>query len=341
MIGADDTMRVLVIGCGSIGMRHLRNLKSLGIENLMAFDPVADQRELAQRKYGARPFDSLDAALQSGADVAFVTVPTHLHVPIALQAARAGCNLFIEKPLSHTEEGLSELIDAVQRDQLVTMVGCNMRFHPGPAKIKELLEQEVVGRLLFARVHTGSYLPKWRPWQDYRRSYSANATMGGGCLLDCVHEIDLTQWYVGKVEEVFCVAGHLSSLEMNVEDVAALVCKHASGGISEIHLDYVQRTYERGCQIVGEQGSIFWDYNEGTVRWFDAGHTVWKVFAQPKNWQPNQMYIDEMRHFLDCVRKSRATTLPVTDAMEVMRVVFAAKASAHSGCLISVKEGLS
>jgi len=337
----EPTLRVLVIGCGSIGMRHMRNLKSLGIDDLMAFDTVADRRERAQQECGARPFDSLDAAFQSGADVAFVTVPTHLHVPIALQAARAGCNLFIEKPLSHTEEGLSELIDAVQRDQLVTMVGCNMRFHPGPAKIKELLEQEVIGKILFARVHTGSYLPEWRPQEDYRKSYSANVAMGGGCLLDCIHEIDLARWYIGEVEDVFCAAGHLGSLEVDVEDVAALICRHAGGALSEIHLDYVQRTYERGCQIVCEQGSIFWDYNEEVVRWFDAKQDLWKTFGQPKDWQANRMYIDELKHFLGCVRTGSQSTLPVSDAVKVMRVVFAAKASAKSGCRVRVAEVLS
>ena len=336
MIGNDKVMRVLVIGCGSIGMRHMRNLKSLGIDDLVAFDTVADRRERAQQECGARPFDSLDAALRSGADVAFVTTPTHLHVPIALQAAHAGCHLFIEKPLSHTLEGVDELLEVVKAKNLVTLAGCNMRFHPGPDKVKELLELEAVGGLLFARVHTGSYLPEWHPWQDYRKSYSANAAMGGGCLLDCIHEIDLTRWYLGEVEEVFCVAGRLSSLEMDVEDVAALICWHTNGVLSEIHLDYVQRTYERGCQIVGEQGSIFWDYNEGIVRWFDAGQNSSKTFVQPKDWQANQMYVDELKHFLDCVCTGTPTTLPVSDAIGVMRVVFAAKASAESGCLVHV-----
>jgi predicted dehydrogenase len=164
--------------------------------------------------------------------------------------------------------------------------------------------------------------------------------MGGGCLLDCIHEIDLARWYLGEVTQVFCAAGQLSSLELEVEDVAALICKHADGALSEIHLDYVQRTYERGCQIVGERGSIFWDYKEGCVRWFDSGKDAWNTYAQPDGWGANQMYLDELTHFLDCVRAGKTTTLPVPEALEVMRIVFAAKASIDAGALMQVKDTL-
>jgi predicted dehydrogenase len=331
-------VKALVVGGGSIGTRHLRNLKTLGINCLALVEPETQRQEALCREMELDGFRWLDQALNWDPDFAIIASPTHLHAEQALEVARRGCHLFVEKPLSHMNKTLEELAEEIGRRGLISLVGCNMRFHPGPAKVKELLEQEVVGKLLFARVHTGSYLPGWRPWQDYRKSYSANAAMGGGCLLDCIHEIDLTRWYIGEVEEVFCVAGHLSSLEMDVEDVAALICKHANGTLSEIHLDYVQRTYERGCQIVGEQGSIFWDYNEGTVRWFDAGQNSWKTFAQPKDWQVNQMYVDELKHFLECVRAGRQTTLPVSDAVEIMRVVFAAKTSADSGCLVCVEE---
>jgi predicted dehydrogenase len=245
--------------------------------------------------------------------------------------------LFIEKPLSHTPEGLSELQQLVADRRLVSIVGCNMRFHPGPRRVKQLLVEGAIDQVLFARVYTGSYLPEWRPQQDYRHSYSAQAALGGGCLLDCIHEIDLARWYLGEVAEVFCLAGHVSRLEFEVEDVALLTCRHQSGVVSEIHLDYLQRTYERGCQIVGEDGSIFWDYQTGEVRWFNATDKTWQTFKQPGTWSVNQMYLDEMQHFLGCLEAGQVTTLPVSEAIKVMNIVFAAKASAASGCLTRVQ----
>jgi predicted dehydrogenase len=154
--------------------------------------------------------------------------------------------------------------------------------------------------------------------------------------MDCIHEIDLTRWYLGDMFSVFCCAGRLSSLEIETEDVAILVCRHANGAMSEIHLDYVQRTYERGCQIVGEQGSIFWDFNAKLVRWYNAANKEWTNYSQPETWDLNQMYLDEMRHFLECLEQKRPATLPIPDAVDLMQVVFAAKASSQHGRMISV-----
>ena len=206
-----------------------------------------------------------------------------------------------------------------------------MRFHPGPAQVKELLIRQAIGRVLCASVYTGSYLPEWRPTQDYRRSYSARVEGGGGCLLDCIHEIDLTRWYLGEVADVFCAAAKLSSLQIDVEDTALLICRHQDGILSEIHLDFIQRTYERGCRIVGENGSIFWNFREETVKWYNASTELWQTFPQPAHWQVNQMYRDEMQHFLDCVRDNKPATLPVSEAIQVMKVVFAAKSHRGQG----------
>jgi len=185
-------------------------------------------------------------------------------------------------------------------------------------------------------VHTGSYLPEWRPGTDYRDNYAAREETGGGCILDCIHEIDLTRWYLGDVHEVFCMADHLSSLEIRTEDVAALMCRHASGALSEIHLDYVQRSYERGCHIVGEQGTVTWDFNNPEVRLFEAATKQWTAFSHPANWDLNQMYVDEMQHFVDCLRDGQRTMLPISEAVSVMQIAFAAKASAREGRLIAV-----
>lgn len=329
-----------MVGGGSIGGRHLNNLHRLRLGSLAVVEPDYPRRQALGQRYDTPGFETLKEGLDWQPDLVVIATPSHLHADQALAAAKAGCHLFIEKPLSHNEWGLKELCQEVQSRNLVTLVGCNLRFHPGPAKIKELLEQEAIGRVLFARLHTGSYLPGWHPEQDYRKSYSARAEMGGGCLLDCIHEIDLARWYLGEVERVFCLATRASSLEIEVEDVAALICQHAGGQLSEIHLDYVQRTYERGCHLVGEGGSLFWDFGQGLVRWFEAASDRWTTFPQVEGWQVNQMYLEEMHHFLSCVKKKTRTAFPVPEAVKVMDIVLAAKASARSGCLTEMRSML-
>ncbi|HUA13871.1 MAG TPA: Gfo/Idh/MocA family oxidoreductase [Verrucomicrobiae bacterium] len=329
-------MKALVVGGGSIGIRHLRNLKKLGMAGLALVENDIGRREAVAAEVGAAGFEDLTEGLKWAPDFAVIASPTYLHIGQALEVAQMGVALFVEKPLAHVPQGLAELVDLVENKQLTSLVGCNMRFHPGPAKVKQLLDEKRLGMVLFARVHTGSYLPDWRPHSDYRQNYAARVATGGGCLMDCVHEIDLARWFLGEMESVFCCAPHLSSLEIETEDVAALICRHAGGAMSEIHLDYVQRTYERGCQIVGECGSIFWDFSGRSVRWYDAASKEWKIFAQPERWEMNDMYIDEMNHFLTCLRENRPPTLPIPDAASLMQVVFAARSSSEQGKMIDV-----
>jgi predicted dehydrogenase len=329
-------MKALVVGGGSIGSRHLRNMKKLGIGQLGLVEPDAARGHAVAAETPVTVFSSLAEALDWAPDFAVVATPTHLHAAQTLQIVRGGVSVFVEKPLSHTAAGLAEIAEEVRRRNLTSLVGCNMRFHPGPAKVKQLLDEQRLGKVLFAKIHAGSYLPDWRPGTDYRQNYAARAETGGGCILDCIHEIDLARWYLGGMKSVFCWAGHLSSLEIETEDVALLVCRHESGAMSEIHLDYVQRTYERGCQIVGALGSIFWDFNGKEVRWYDADSKQWTNYAQPEAWETNQMYVDEMKHFLECLEQKRPTALPIPEAVALMQVVFAAKDSAAQGKMISV-----
>ena len=328
-------VRALVIGGGSIGARHLRNLRALGVNDLALVEPDGERLAAVSAEVGAVPFAERARGLDWKPDLAIVATPSHLHVEDALAAAHRGCHLFIEKPLSHSEAGLDALAETVAKAGLVSIVGCNMRFHPGPAKVKELLFQQAVGRLLFSRVHTGSYLPGWRPHQDYRAGYSASADMGGGCILDCIHEIDLARWYGGEVTEVFCESRQTGALEIDVEDYAALICRHVGGVTSEVHLDYVSRTYERGCHLAGEKGSIFWDFAQRQVRLFTADDEAWTVFAQPEDWEANRMYLDEMQHFLRRVETGETTALPVAEGVRVTRLAFAAKKSAAVGTFVS------
>lgn len=332
-------MKILVVGGGSIGTRHLENLKILHAGPLAFVEPDSSRRSEIAECNAVRAFPSLSAGLAWQPDIALITSPTHLHIAHATLAAQQGCHLFIEKPLcALSSDEYMALLDTIEQHSLITLVGCNMRFHPGPAQVKALVEADAIGKVLFARLHTGSYLPEWRPWQDYRKSYSANASMGGGCLLDCIHEIDLMRWFLGPVSNVFCLARNTGTLDVDVEDVAALICRHRNGAHSELHLDYVQRSYERGCQIVGEYGSIFWDFNTKAVRWFDSRYDEWHLFEEPSEWEMNHMYLDEMRHFLNCVAERKPSVLPVAEALNVMRVVFAAKESAEKGCMVGVQK---
>ena len=342
MKGVSDTknpewVRFLVIGCGSIGKRHIENLRKLGVQDIIAFDVQSSRREEVRERFGVSVANSLARAWEYKPDVAVITVPTSLHIPLALQAAKHTCHLFIEKPLSHTMEGADELLREVKERGLVTLVGCNMRFHPGLMRVKELVDEGAVGKVVAARVEVGQYLPDWHPLEDYRHSYSARQDLGGGVVLDAIHEIDYIRWMLGVVETIACFAGKLSRLEIETEDTAAILLRFSSGAIGEIHMDYVQRVYGRTCQIIGDGGTIRWDYTTDEVQWYSADTREWQIFGNPSSWDPNQMYVDEMQHFLGCLAGKENSILDVIEGVRVLEVALAAKASARAGQIMRLR----
>jgi predicted dehydrogenase len=326
---SNEMRRILVVGCGSIGQRHIGNLVSLYAGEIFAFDVREERRAEVEALWRIETFSDLERSWNKKPHAVVIATPPSCHIPIALEAAEHGCHLFIEKPLAASLEGVGDLIETVNRRGLVTLVGCNMRFHPGLRRVKELIDSGAVGPVLSLRASFGQYLPDWHPREDYRASYSARSDLGGGVILDAIHELDYLRWLGGEIQSVACFSGRLSSLEIETEDTAALLLRFASGAIGEIHLDYVQRAYRRNAQIVGEKGTIEWDYAARELRWYSAADGQWRTETQ-SNWQPNDMYVDQMRHFLQCLEGAERSALDVVNARRVLEVALAAKAAAEN-----------
>lgn len=325
-------MKFLVVGCGSIGKRHLANLKSLGADKIIAVDPDANRRQEVASHCDVETFPDLISALDRSPNAALICAPNSLHVANALTAARAGCHLFVEKPLSHDLNHVGELIAEVEKRCLVTLIGCNFKFHPSFMKMKEIIEAGILGKILSARCQFGQYLPDWHPWEDYRRSYSARSELGGGILLDS-HEFDYMQWFLGDVESVFCLSSKASDLEIDTEDTAEVLLKFAGGTIAEIHLDYTQRTYQRNYEFFGEKGTLKWDYGDRRVWLYQSESDKWEVFDEPRTFNLNDMYRAEMAHFVRSIENGHQTMTDIYSGKRILETILAAKKSASDGCL--------
>jgi predicted dehydrogenase len=326
-------MRFLVVGCGSIGERHVRNLISLGERDILVHDSDRKRMEEIRRKYGVDVRRELGPSLDE-VDALLVCTPPVTHVPLAKMALDAGLNVFVEKPLSHTMDGVDEIVKTAKRRGLVLAVGYNFRFHPGMRKVKEKLESGLIGRVMWGRAIVGQYLPDWRPWQDYRKSYTARREMGGGIILDGSHELDYMRWLMGEVNSVLCFAGKLSSLEVNVEDSADILMRHEGGRVSNVHMDFIRRDYFRVCEIVGEEGTVRWSFPSGTAELYSARTKRWRmVYA---GCDPNEMYVREMRCFIRCIQGKEAPLVDGEEGRKTLEVALAAKKSAASGRTVKV-----
>ena len=314
----------LILGCGSIGKRHIGNLRRLGAEKIFAFDIREDRRQEAAGQFGVEVFSHLETAFQRGIQAAFICTPSHLHVKQALEAAKAGCHLFIEKPLAASMDGVDELISEVRKRRVVGMVGCNFRFHPGLQRVKALMSEGAIGKILSARAEFGQYLPDWHPWEDYRSGYSAQRKLGGGVVLDRIHEIDYLRWLLGDAVAVCAMTGHLSELEIDSEDNAEIIIRFRSGTVGSVHLDYVRRAHECSLSLTGEGGMILWSYTDHSVRWYLAKEHAWHAMRWP-HYDGNTMYLDELRHFLKALEGEESPEQSLEDAKAALAIALAAK----------------
>jgi predicted dehydrogenase len=211
------------------------------------------------------------------------------------------------------------------------MVGCNMRFHPGPARVKQLLEAGAIGRVIAARIVTGSYLPDWRPGTDYRDGYSASAERGGGAILDCIHEIDLSLWYLGPGTVVGAAAVPARSIGLQVEGLAEILIRHDSGALSSVHLNFVERGYRRTCRFLGSEGAISWDFEGGGVVWQGSDGRARARYERPDDWCVNSMYVDEMKHFLECVSARTTPQGTLEEGSRALGIALGARRMASEG----------
>jgi len=318
--------RILVIGCGSIGQRHIRNLLCLKKAKILAFDVDWNKLKQLKRTFsGVTTSSDLRPLWRENPEIAFITNPTSLHLKYAYEAAKRNCHLFIEKPLSHDLKNVTSLLNIVKQKKLITLVGCNMRFYWAISKIKKLLEKGTVGRVLSARIECGQYLPDWHPWEDYRKMYSARKELGGGVILDAIHEVDYACWFFGQVTSAIGMQGKISSLKIDTEDIAELLFKFKSGPLVNIHMDYLQRIFSRSCKIIGERGTIEWRHDTASVKLSFPDKKKSKLFKQPKGYETNQMYVDSTKYFLTCVNKRKKTFNDVFRGAKTLEIILKAK----------------
>jgi predicted dehydrogenase len=322
---------LLVIGTGSAGCRHLMNAAAAGVAELSVFSGAVERRPLPGQ---VRVETDLSSALSRKPQAVVIANQTSLHVNSALGAARAGCHLLIEKPLSDAFAGLDELQREVADQNLVAMVGYQFRFHPTLQQIRSWLMDEAIGPIVSANVVWGEYLPDWQPWRDYRTSYSAQARLGGGVLLTLSHPIDYLRWLLGEVVRVNAMTARLSGLEIDVEDTAIVQLEFESGAIVSVSLDYVQRPSQHQFTVVGREGVIRWDNKSGLAVLDRNGHR--SEAPVPAQFERNDLFVAELDHFFHCVARKDKPACSLEDGQRTLQICVAAKQSARFGRSVNV-----
>ncbi len=325
-------MKFLITGLGSIGQRHYRNLLALGAGDIFVYRTGrgANPDFIAAfiKKFQPTIFYDLEKALTLKPDAVIITNPTALHISIARRALESGAHVFTEKPLAHRLEGLETLIDEAKKKRLVGYVGYNFRFHPLLRKMKQWLDTGKIGRPVSAHAEIGEYLPDWHPWEDYRKTYAARDDLGGGVVLTQSHELDYLYWFFGKPKRLVAFGGRKSDLDIDVEDLAQAVIEFKSGLIATLSMDYLERPPKRRFEVVGTKGRMIWDYQDKTLSFLPFKQkAVPRIRRESKGFERNTMFLEELKHFLRCIRGKEKPLVDFGTGREVLRMALAIKDS--------------
>ncbi len=340
-------MKFLIAGLGSIGRRHFRNLIALGEKDIVLLRTRT--ATLSDDELAGYPVETdLQEALQKHQpDAVIVANPTSMHLDVAIPAAQAGCHILLEKPVSHSLDRLDVLEKAAQKSGSRILVGFQFRYHPTLNKARDLIRSDALGRILTAHAHWGEYLPQWHPWEDYRRSYAARADLGGGVIVTLTHPLDYLQYLLGNVESLWSFNGHISPLEIDVEDVAEIGLKFAIGAVGGVHVNYFQRPPVHRLEIVGTNGTLRWDNADGILHFQQMPASfgsysdqppapVTESFLPPEGFERNQLFLAQTRHFIEIVRGESEPVCTLEDGVMALRLALAAYQSQKSGLRVLI-----
>jgi predicted dehydrogenase len=343
-------MKFLIAGLGSIGRRHFRNLIALGEKDIILLR--SHHATLPDDELAGYPVetDIHEALKKHKPDAVIVANPTALHLDIAIPAAEAGCHILLEKPVSNSLARLDVLQNAAQKSGSKILVGFQFRYHPTLNKARELIQQGALGKVLTVHAHWGEYLPNWHPWEDYRQSYASRADLGGGVIVTLTHPLDYLRFILGDVESLWSFNGHLSSLELDVEDAAEIGLRFVSGAVGGVHLNYFQRPPVHRLEIVGTNGTLRWDNADGILHFFKMPAAfgsfsdlppapVIETFAPPEGFERNQLFVAQTRHFVGTAAGESEPLCTLEDGVRALSLALAARESQESGRVVHFQAG--
>ncbi|MCD4750468.1 MAG: Gfo/Idh/MocA family oxidoreductase [Thermoanaerobaculales bacterium] len=327
-----DVSRAVVIGAGSIGQRHIRNLRHLGITDIAALRTRNGHAQALPEELDVDEISSWEEVRRFDPNVAIIANPTALHLESVERIMPFVRGVFIEKPLADSLSGIPEILETAARRRVVTFMGYNLQFHPIAEKIAEALQGEEIGAALSVQMTVGHWLPDWHPYEDFRKSYAARKELGGGVALTLIHEIQLVMSWLGPVEGVTAIFPGSDSLPLDVDVRADFMLAHSEGCVSQLHLDFVQNPYHREGIVSCERGSLRYDVAAGRLEVSCSLNGQQKVLWDEPDYDGNSSYLQMMETFLRYVREGRVRhEMDAWRGAESLAVVMAGRRSAESG----------
>ena len=325
--------KVLVVGGGSIGKRHIRNLLSIKFSsnNIYCVEPRKDRVEELNKLGITNIFEDLNFALEkNNYNFSILCSPTIFHIDQAISLARNKINIFIEKPLSADLSKIDELLLEVKENKIKVGIAYVFRFSPLIDKVKEIINSNLLGKTLYFRGEFSEYLPDFHPYEDYRTFYMAKKELGGGSILDQSHIIDLIYYLFGDFKSVFAFNSKVSDLEINTDDIAEILVETKNGILGTIHTDIIGRNHKKELEIKCELGNVTVNFYQNSVYLYssqDKTTTIHNKFEKDFN----QNYILELQNFIMYCQNKEEIKTSLNESIKIMKLIFAAQKSHKTG----------
>ncbi|MBE6094913.1 MAG: Gfo/Idh/MocA family oxidoreductase [Schwartzia succinivorans] len=304
-------IRALFVGLGSIGQRHFRNLAEILVAKAEAFQIDAVRGTSHQLPEDIE--NTLGRQYSSGEDVSeeydllFITNPTMLHYETLRQLGNKANRIFIEKPVFH--KSALDLTPLALENQKIYYVASPLRY----TRIIQFLRKYLAGRKVYGvRAMCSSYLPEWRPGQDYRKTYSAHRAEGGGVGIDLIHEWDYLTYLFGFPKQTTSYRAHVSDLEIDSDDIAVYIGQYDDKLVS-VNLDYFGRKARRELEIYFDDDVLVADFITGQIRWLQSGKIM--NLSEPRDAYQKE----ELNYFLHLDVKDAAGS-GIQHALKVLRI---------------------
>jgi predicted dehydrogenase len=329
-------LKFLVIGCGSIGKRHIENLKRIQPKStIYAFDIKSHILHQVCKKYQITPISKKNIK-DMMYDCVLVCTPPNTHLKYAREAIMGGSNVFIEKPISAQLVEINSFSSLAKKKKCLIFVGYNFRFNKSICIIKKLLDSKQLGNTIHVSAYFGSYLPDWRPNQDYSTNYTVRADLGGGIIHDGSHELDYLRYFFGNPKFIQSNYKKTKFLKSDTEAVADIILEFNNDLLATIHLDYMRRQYKRTLEILFEFGIVEWSLSESTIKIFNARSKNWKIIKTTNS--INEMYINELKHVIKCIiNKTQSQLINLKNGIDTFLLSECIKKSKRTGKMVTLR----
>jgi predicted dehydrogenase len=311
-----------VVGMGSIAQRHLKNLRLLYPESRISV--VSASGINANLPYAADEIISIEQLIFQSPKFVIIASPAPFHVKTAKFLLTHNIPVLIEKPLAESFSTCNDFLNFCDGDfSDKSAVGYCLRFLPSACIVKKLIAQEAIGTIYNVSSIVGQYLPDWRTDKNYKDSVSARKELGGGALLELSHELDYLTWFFDDLELKHSWLRTSDELDLNVEDIANLVMTSNSGIYITVHLDFVQKSTQRKCEIIGEKGRIVWDLVANSVTLY-AADGIHHLYDEPA-YDKNNMYLEMLKAFADMPSYGQQELASIESSSRVLQLIELAK----------------